>query len=410
MPVPFEEEVPLLKSPGNNPAYSAAKTPRSRSPVETPTFCGEVPDEDVEETETEETQNLTATPPVDWITPIKGYESMSYHATIVPSPPFSREPPQPTSNAQSPQTTPITHEQARTALLEEVAQHCCWGKGPAQNLGFGQILPSHAFHYTLQTFTEARFGSWVYQPYNGEPIDGLDQGPAPPAWEIPVTPPENFKNDQKITRIPHTSSVKKCFHCIGYEQVRCHGCKGRGKLKCKQCKGTGRMKDKDNLFATCNACYGSGRRRCGRCEGHGEIGCPVCAASGQLHLSLQLSVRWTVHTGEHVVEKTSLPKGLVTEGQGSRIHFEESLLVPPIHDFPEESVSVGSHGLVQRHQQQWTSERILRQRHSVRCIPVSEVNYYYKSEQYTYWVYGLDHKAYVPTYPASLMWGLCTIS
>jgi hypothetical protein len=115
-----------------------------------------------------------------------------------------------------------------------------------------------------------------------------------------------------------------------------------------------------------------------------------------------------VHNGEHVVEKSRLPKELVAGAQGSVLFYEEGPLVPPITDFCEESISVGSRGLILRHAEQWQEERVLRQRQNIRSIPVSEANYAYKGELRTFWIYGLDHKAYITDYPASILWG-CTI-
>ena len=79
-------------------------------------------------------------------------------------------------------------------------------------------------------------------------------------------------------------------------------------------------------------------------------------------------------------------------------------------------------------------ERILRQRHSIRAIPVHEVAYLYKDQTKRLWVYGLDHQVcrggtahsagltdapgrflflqtqvYCPDYPATICWGACVL-
>lgn len=55
-------------------------------------------------------------------------------------------------------------------------------------------------------------------------------------------------------------------------------------------------------------------------------------------------MQWEVHTGDHIVEKSLLPKDKITGAQGSVLFLEEGALVPPITDFCEESISVGSQG------------------------------------------------------------------
>ena len=93
--------------------------------------------------------------------------------------------------------------------MDEVSNHCCYGKGAAQNLVFTNIQPSSAFHvsrcvcvvggggeererergiqtapiafimhlythyhlqYQLETFTEGRTTTWAYEPFNGKRI------------------------------------------------------------------------------------------------------------------------------------------------------------------------------------------------------------------------------------------------
>ena len=40
----------------------------------------------------------------------------------------------------------INEETARKALLEEVGHHCCWGKGPAEDLSFLDLKSFSAMH------------------------------------------------------------------------------------------------------------------------------------------------------------------------------------------------------------------------------------------------------------------------
>jgi len=384
------------------------KSIKNKPPTDKPTFKGKVPPYDMDEKVAFGNQEQVTDPPKDFKTEgVAGFENLNFEETPVPNTSARQPTPKPTSRPPMPKIEPVTHDQARSALREEVSQHFCWGKGPINDMSITNIGASSAFHYTLQTFTEGRSIAWGYDPYDGGEIDGPQNGPAPPVWDVPTVPQRTFQDATLDIPVPHTESLKKCFHCLGHCQIRCHQCCGRGRLKCAACNGSGR-KTKSKQVETCSACFGTGRSRCKICVGHGEIDCTICEAVGQLKLFVRLTVTWSAHDGDHIVEKTALPKEFVAGAQGSILFQEEDLLVPPITDFCEESISVGSQGLILRHSEQWKNERILRQRHNIRWIPVSEVRYVYKSNFSTYWVYGLDQQAHSPDYPAKLLWG-CTL-
>ena len=56
--------------------------------------------------------------------------------------------------------------------------------------------------------------------------------------------------------------------------------------------------------------------RCGRCGGRGSVECEVCFTRGQLKRYLKLTVTWTNHKDDEVVERTSLPDELIKTAQG----------------------------------------------------------------------------------------------
>jgi len=43
----------------------------------------------------------------------------------------------------------ITEQEAREALIEFVADHCCYGNGAAQDLNFNDLQSSSAFHVSF---------------------------------------------------------------------------------------------------------------------------------------------------------------------------------------------------------------------------------------------------------------------
>ena len=46
----------------------------------------------------------------------------------------------------------ITEDQARQALLEHVAQNCCYGKGAAKELTFLDLKSTSAFHVCFTVY------------------------------------------------------------------------------------------------------------------------------------------------------------------------------------------------------------------------------------------------------------------
>ena len=56
----------------------------------------------------------------------------------------------------------INEDQARSALLTHIADHCCYGKSAAKNMNVKTMECKPAFHYELQTFSEKRETAWTY--------------------------------------------------------------------------------------------------------------------------------------------------------------------------------------------------------------------------------------------------------
>ena len=168
---------PLVQ--GQQTGYGGAQT----APVETPSFQGDVPGEDAAENPNASAPQPSA-PSVDKMDAVAGYEGIGFDASESMRAPRACEeieecslladaplaPPPPYSAVEAPKPAPeanvksvcrsrknnqneavfsipkVTEDQARQALLDHVAQHCCYGKKPARDLVFNSIAPSSAFH------------------------------------------------------------------------------------------------------------------------------------------------------------------------------------------------------------------------------------------------------------------------
>ncbi|XP_065830372.1 protein SSUH2 homolog [Oscarella lobularis] len=397
---------PLVQ--GQQTGYGGAQT----APVETPSFQGDVPGEDAAENPNASAPQPSA-PSVDKMDAVAGYEGIGFdaNAPLAPPPPYSAveaPKPAPEANVNIPK---VTEDQARQALLDHVAQHCCYGKKPARDLVFNSIAPSSAFHYTLETFAEGRGTSWAMEPYTGQPIDGPMNGPPPRPWDIQAQPLGLFQDEVRYIEVPHTASVKPCHNCFATGCIRCYHCFGRGRVRCSSCGGTGHNwvhRDGHRHHERCTWCFGSGRKRCSTCHGHGQVGCPVCHRATQLKCYIKLTITWKNHKADHVVERTSLPPELITQAQGQMAFKDDQFRVAPIMNFPDQAVNEASQQLVANHGSAFAHERILRQRHQVRIVPVSDVAYAWNGQTGRFWVYGYEHAVHAPDYPQKCCWG-CSI-
>eukprot|EP00795_Rhopilema_esculentum_P012212 gene12212-2839_t len=339
---------------------------------------------------------------------VAGYENAQGFDFVPAGPPPAYTP------ANQPQECPaenfnaaghITDAQATDALLQFVSEHCCYGKGAANNMNIKDMKASNALHYKLESFTETRTFNWHQEPYIGQVIDGPMNGRAPGAWEIQVQQPRFFDPTTLYQEIPHTASL--CNHCVGTGQNKCKHCHGRGKERCTSCGGSGHVNRAEGR-ENCVFCHGHGTRNCMHCHGRGLVTCTTCNGKGKLKHYLRLKVQWEIKASDHVVEKTDMPDELVTQVSGVELFAQEFPRVFPLTSFYEQEINTASQQLVNQHAGFAQSSVLHRQRHNLRSVPVSEVHVLWEDKPYRFWVYGMEHKVHCPDYPQQCCCG-CTI-
>ncbi|XP_069141147.1 protein SSUH2 homolog isoform X1 [Argopecten irradians] len=391
---------------GGAPPPGPGAPPQGSTP---PQYQGEMPGDDVDDNPNAVPAQATA-PPLEKMDNIGGYANVGFSGGMLPPPSYDEAMQGPPPERQNVANVPTISEQdAREALLKHVAEHCCYGKGAAEDLKYMDLKSTSAFHYTLETFAEGRQTAWAYEPYTGQVIDGPMNGQAPGPWDIPAQASALFANQKIDLEVPHTASVKPCHTCFASGFIRCHRCMGRGRVRCTWCHGSGHRtvhRGGESHRERCTWCHGNGRRRCDTCHGCGSITCTSCAGYRQLKCYIKLSIIWTNHTVDHIVERTPLPDHLI-RGVSGQTAFEETYpRVWPIQHFPDAEVNDASRNLIQ--QQQHPTERILQQRHRVRIVPVTQCLYKWKNTDSDYFVYGFEHKVYAPNYPQQCCCG-CSI-
>ncbi|GBM60971.1 Protein SSUH2 [Araneus ventricosus] len=288
----------------------------------------------------------------------------------------------------------LTDEDVREACREFASENCCYGTKFIRDTQLPEIFNGCIYHYQLETFGEKRETVLRQEPFRGQYIDGPENGPPPPPWEMLVPIPYLFQDCQAKVEIPHTAYVKQCSRCVGNCRVRCESCYGRGGSSCWSCNGMGRSDGQQ-----CTTCYGTGRRRCWNCSGTGQVKCGTCDGRGNCRHYRLLIVTWQNHVESYITHTFKLPKHLILEASGREIFKEESPVVFPINHARDDSVNEASKVMIQKHSTAFPNELIRKQRHNLRAVPLVRATYSWKNKQGEFYVYGFQKKVHFEDYP-----------
>ena len=91
--------------------------------------------------------------------------------------------------------------------------------------------------------------------------------------------------------------------------------------------------------------------------------CEICDAYGQLKCYIKLTVTWTTHKNDHVVERTALPDELIRGAQGQQAFRDQRPRVTPVTTFPDQAINEASQQLIYSHSISFRNEKILMQVH-----------------------------------------------
>uniref|UniRef100_A0A1I8FY29 CR-type domain-containing protein n=1 Tax=Macrostomum lignano TaxID=282301 RepID=A0A1I8FY29_9PLAT len=257
--------------------------------------------------------------------------------------------------------------------------------------------------YSLETYVESRFTCWSYEPFSGQKLDSPNEGKAPGPWEVELRPREMFVDQDKELIVPHTSTVTPCHHCNAKGKTVCHKCRGKKLTRCGDCGGHGHKTVAQGAVlrkVDCGECDGQGKRRCPLCSGSGEETCTTCSGHQQLVFAVKLKCEWRGKNADYIEERTDLPDELVRDVTGKVIFEEEGELLTPISNFPISPVNRASKSLIGAHENSLKGQRVLRQRHNLRGIPVTEVHYEHEGRQGVFFVYGFENKLFAQGLPS----------
>ena len=76
--------------------------------------------------------------------------------------------------------------------------------------------------------------------------------------------------------------------------------------------------------------------------------------------------------------------------------------VKPIDYANDEEITEGSEKLIEFHKTNYLKhEKLIMQRHHLRMIPISTINYTYNETSDKYFIYGTEMRVYCPNFPRS---------
>ncbi|XP_023146849.2 protein SSUH2 homolog [Amphiprion ocellaris] len=340
------------------------------------------------------------TTPANMFGSVPGYEGLVPGGGGFLPPPMPAEPvapPQPGAVPDDWSIPSLSEDVANDAFKSFASSHCCYSKAPANDGVITKMEPFNTYRYRLETFTESRSTDWATKPHEGEPADFYTQT-APRPWEIQATAPKLFSDHKEEIRVPYTSSIKDCHTCHTTGTMPCQECQGNGSKPCWVCNGSG-----TNNNDSCHRCNGSGQDKCSECQGRGTKDCETCKGRRQLLAYIQLTVQWTNHVTDHVVEQNSgLKVDDLSSVSGKELFKNNQYQLYPLLGFPNPAISQASERLIQEHLAQFAqSSRILQQRQTVELIPITKVNYKWKGDTHVYYVYGNENKVNADDYPAT---------
>lgn len=211
--------------------------------------------------------------------------------------------------------------------------------------------------------------------------------------------PGLFSNHEEEIRVPFTSSIKDCNICHSTGKIECDDCHGDGYKACSLCHGSGSRGEE-----SCTRCDATGKERCSDCSAKGTKRCDTCEGKRQLLTYIKLKVEWNNHLEDHVVQQNSGGVNIddLSSVSGKELFKNNQYLVYPLLGFPLPAISEASERLVREHQSKYAqTSRILQQRQTVELIPVTKVNYKWKSDSHVYYVYGNEHQVSAENYPAT---------
>lgn len=228
---------------------------------------------------------------------------------------------------------------------------------------------------------------------------------------------------------------EKPFHISTGKTYKCDHCKGKGVIICRSCYGKGWKKDSEGRIRECAWCSG-GTNECTKCRGYGMLEAIIIVDS-QYKLAKHHLEDYSGDVPKPILERSSgdvifdevfeYPSDLQGMLVGGIDENDYQLLQNNVKALLHEKIDStlenyeGDITLVHRLVDEFfqkipnpaTANKVLvdeiypvRLRVKIENVPVYQINYIYKANSYSLWIYGKEKKIYSPKSPSEFTWKL----
>ena len=108
---------------------------------------------------------------------------------------------------------PLSVDQVKSAVEKSLNPKLIDRQDNFNGLNDKNLKTVSVFSYKLESLLETRSLTEKIEPYDGQPIDGSENGPIPDVWEAKIDPPGNFREKEMIFReLTNVPASNDCNH------------------------------------------------------------------------------------------------------------------------------------------------------------------------------------------------------
>lgn len=266
---------------------------------------------------------------------------------------------------------------------------------PAKESVLTPMTHDVVYHYYLETFTEQRSVCMRFEPKATEPpITDTSNTQQPRPWMVKVSPAKMFCNAVCNFRLINTDQLRGCHYCEEEKWLKCPRCHGSGNRPCARVKAHRETPSKE-----CSQCHGKREVPCPTCMALGKVCCRMCLGKGRLCYFKELRVEYRSHQETQLVTSCGIPEDKLLDAAGEVLHASTGIKLPPLAQFEVQQVNEVSRSMIEKSHQTWPNCKVIQQRHQLKAVPVTYVQYDWRGQSGGFYIYGTDHQVYWPDYP-----------
>lgn len=254
----------------------------------------------------------------------------------------------------------------------------------------------------IDSFVETRERVPAKVPYVSCPISARSDGIAPDIWDIQCRTQPLFVTAEERIEIPHTSHLRACYDCKGLCTMQCKTCNGEMNRWCTSCPSGA----SDGNNSTCTACKGSKLLPCNTCE-RGKTDCSNCQGLGEFRHYEELlrkhKVMPSARCTEVAISDRDLSSWEICAAAGTVIYSDEAPTISCPRDFSDEVnrnlLLIENESAVAVQKIRTSGGRLIRQKLSIRRVPITFVKANYQGQKFHWYIYGTANSVVVYNYP-----------